>query len=154
MRRAILKLTALVLLNIVALVPSFAQSIDRERRETDWRNYKLPQEQFARYVDSEKSILFRVPASWQVNGLLKFKGPRDAELSVFVEKIPDGLPLRSLTNAVLQSLRNLPGGADSLAVRRTDISGLEAREFLFSIPDARGQMTRRMIWSTVSGPHA
>lgn len=154
MQTPLVKLTTLVLLNFVALVPSFAQSIDREGRDTEWRSYKLPEDQFARYVDGEKAILFRVPASWQLSGYLKFKGPGDAEFSLLVEKIPDGVPLRNFTNAMLQNLRNLPGGADSLAVRRTEISGLEAREFLFNLPDPRGQMTRRMIWSTVSGPHA
>jgi Flp pilus assembly protein TadD len=143
-----------VLITFVPLLNAFGQTADYERREAAWLKYELPQVEFARHVDNEKLILFRVPSSWHPSGYLQFKGPNDAELSVIVEKIPDGLGLRSYTNAVLQNLRNLPGGADSLTVRRTEISSFEAREFLFNLPDPRGRMMRRALWSTVSGPHA
>jgi Tfp pilus assembly protein PilF len=148
------RLIPLVLISFVPLLSAFGQNADYERREAAWSKYELPQVEFTRQVDNEKVILFRVPSSWQQDGYLQFKGPNEAELRVVVEKIPDGLGLRSYTNALLQNLRDLPGGADSLTVRRTEISSFEAREFLFNLPDPRGRMTRRTIWSTVSGPHA
>src|SRR5215471_16240314 len=131
-----------------------AQTVDPRARESEWRDYKLPPVEFARYVAANKIVMFRAPATWQRIGPLQFKGPFDTELKIIVEKVPDGIPLKSYTNAVLHQLRNLPGGADSLTIRETEISGLEAREFFFTLPNVQGETTRRMIWCAVSGPNA
>ncbi len=154
MPRACVRLLILLLVQLAAGSVVSAQTADPQARESEWRGYKLPAAEFARFVGATKIVLFRAPASWERAGYLQFKGPHDAELRVIVEKIPDGVPLKSYTNAVLQNLRNVPGGADSLTVRPTEISGLEAREFFLTLPDLRGQTTRRMIWCTVSGPNA
>ncbi|HWO00496.1 MAG TPA: transglutaminase domain-containing protein [Blastocatellia bacterium] len=142
------------LVQLLSVVNVLGQTAEQQLRDAEWKNHKLPAVEFARYVDLDKVLLFRVPASWQQAGPLRFKGPHDSELQVLIERIPDGAPLKSLTNGILHNLRDLPGGADALTVRRTEISALEAREFLFNLADAQGQMTRRLIWSTVSGPHA
>jgi tetratricopeptide (TPR) repeat protein len=154
MPRACVRLLILLLVQLAAASVVSAQTADPQARESEWRGYKLPAAEFARFVGATKIVLFRAPASWERAGYLQFKGPHDAELRVIVEKVPDGVPLKSYTNAVLQNLRNVPGGADSLTVRPTEISGLEAREFFLTLPDLRGQTTRRMIWCTVSGPNA
>jgi Flp pilus assembly protein TadD len=155
MPKPFVKLLILLVCQFAAGSIASAQTADAQARESEWRNYKLPPAEFSRFVDASKIVLFRAPAGWQRSaGYLSFKGPHDAELRVVVEKIADGIPLKSYTNAVLQNLRNIPGGADSLTVRPTEISGLEAREFFFSLPDLRGETSRRMIWCTVSGPNA
>jgi Tfp pilus assembly protein PilF len=142
-----------MLIQLIGVGVVSAQTVDPRARDNEWKSYKLPAADFTRTVVN-KTVLFRVPSTWQPVGYMEFKGPQETQLRVIVEKVPDGIPLVSYTNAVLQGLRNIPGGADSLTVRRTEISGLEAREFFLTLPDLRGEMTRRMIWSTVSGPNA
>jgi hypothetical protein len=155
MPSACVRLLILLFIQLTAGSVALAQTIDPQARESEWKNYKLPSADFARFIGATKIASFRVPADWeQSTGYLQFKAPHDSELKLIVEKVPDGIPLRSYTNAVLQNLRNIPGGSDSLTVRPTEISGLEAREFFFTIPDLRGETTRRMIWCTVSGPNA
>lgn len=149
------RLLVVLLVQLAAGSQAVAQTADPQARESEWKNYKLPAVEFTRFVGATKIVSFRAPASWERSpGYLQFKGPHDAELTLVVEKVPDGIPLKSFTNAVLQNLRNIPGGSDSLTVRPTEISGLEAREFFFTIPNLRGEITRRMIWCTVSGPNA
>ncbi|PYS73349.1 MAG: hypothetical protein DMF73_06090, partial [Acidobacteria bacterium] len=84
----------------------------------------------------------------------RFTGPYSALLQVSIAKIPNGLPLQSYTAEILQQLRNLPGSADSLSTRQTEMSGLESREIMFELPDENGTKTRRLIWCTVDGPVA
>lgn len=150
MSRVRARLLISIFIQFIAVAGVSAQTVDPSARDAEWKGYKLPA------VDSvvNKTVLFRVPAAWERGGYTEFKGPHETQLRVIVEKVPDGIPLVSYTNAVLQGLRNVPGGADSLTVRRTELSGLEAREFFFTLPDLRGDTTRRMIWSTVSGPNA
>src|SRR5947207_4374473 len=132
MPRACVRLL-LLLLHLAAGSVALAQTADPQARDVEWKSYKLPAAEFSRFVGATKIVTFRAPASWEhAAGYLQFKGPHDAELRVVVEKVPDGLPLKSYTNAVLQNLRNVPGGADSLTVRPTEISGLDAREFFFT----------------------
>ena len=155
MPTACVRLLILLLVQLAAGSAVLAQAADPQARESEWKNYKLPSAEFSRFVGATKIVSFRAPANWTRSaGYLQFKGPHDAELTVMVEKVPDGIPLKSFTNAVLQNLRNIPGGSDSLTVRPTEISGLEAREFFFTLPDLRGETTRRMIWCTVSGANA
>jgi hypothetical protein len=155
MPRTFARLLVLFIVQLAAVSITSAQTADPQARESEWKNYKLPPAEFSRFVDASKIVFFRAPATWErVAGYLSFKGPHDAELKVIVEKISDGMPLKSYTNAVLQNLRNIPGGSDSLTVRPTEISGFEAREFFFTLPNLRGDTTRRMIWCMVSGPNA
>src|SRR6185503_11710531 len=151
------RLRILLIVCIIHLATGFsalAQTADPQSRESEWKRYKLPAAEFSRFVAPTRIVSFRAPAGWERSGLLQFKGPHESNLQVLLEKVPDGIPLKSFTNAVLQNLRNIPGGADSLTVRPTEISGQEAREFFFTLPDLRGETTRRMIWCTVSGPNA
>lgn len=124
-------------------------------REAEWNQYALPQSTFVRQTDPSKEVLFLVPSEWkQQSEKLIFSGPHNATLTVFVEKIPDGMPLRDFVSALMQPLRSLPDGAESLVVRRTTISALEAREIMFETSADSEEVTRRIIWSTVSGPNA
>jgi tetratricopeptide (TPR) repeat protein len=143
---------ALVLLCLTA--ESRAQNSNTSAREAEWQDYKLPASNFLRYADSTKAITLRVPVEWKQQGnALEFVGP-DAELKVIIETIPDGLPLKSYVTSLMQGLRGLPGGPDGLLVRRTQVSGVEAREFLFELEDANKSAVRRMIWTAVDGPRA
>lgn len=153
MTRVRASLLIAILIQLFGVASVSAQTVDPRAREAEWKAYKLPAVDFTRSVVN-KTVLVRVPTAWERGGYMEFKGPHETQLRVIVEKVPDGIPLVSYTNAVLQGLRNVPGGADSLTVRRTEISGLEAREFFLTLPDLRGETTRRMIWSTVSGPNA
>ena len=155
MTTARVRLLVVLLVQLAAGSVAAAQTADPQARESEWKKYKLPAVEFTRFIGATKIVSFRAPTSWERSpGYLQFKGPHDAELILVVETVPDGIPLKSYTNAVLQNLRNIPGGSDSLTVRPTEISGLEAREFFFTIPNLRGDLTRRMIWCTVSGPNA
>ncbi len=153
MSRVRARLLISIFIQFIAIAGVSAQTVDPRARDDEWKGYKIPAADFKRNVVN-KTVLFRVPAAWERGGQTEFKGPHETELRVIVEKVPDGIPLVSYTNAVLQGLRSVPGGADSLTVRRTELSGLEAREFFLTLPDLRGDTTRRMIWSTVSGPNA
>jgi tetratricopeptide (TPR) repeat protein len=125
-------------------------------REAEWNRYVLPQSTFVRQTDPSKAVLFQVPGEWkqQQPDKLIFSGPNGATLNVIIEKIPDGMPLRDYVSAMVQPLRSLPDGADSLVVRRTTMSALEAREIMFESSAGSEEVTRRIIWSTVSGPNA
>jgi tetratricopeptide (TPR) repeat protein len=153
MLRVCSSLLIFVFIQVIGVTFASAQAIDPRAREAEWKGFKLPPAEFTRAVVN-KTVLFRAPAGWEHRGYQEFKGPHETQLRVIVEKVPSGIPLKSYTNAVLQGLRNVAGGADSLTARRTEISGLEAREFFMTLPDLRGESTRRMIWSTVSGPNA
>ncbi|HJQ68373.1 MAG TPA: transglutaminase domain-containing protein [Blastocatellia bacterium] len=134
---------------------SRAQNANVVARETEWRSYKLPETDFVRHLDATKSVMFRTPVDWKPQAIgQSFAGPDSAELRVVVEEISDGIPLKSYVAALLQGLRDLPGGADSITVRRGQVSGVEAREIMFEIADNRGFMSRRVIWCAVSGTKA
>ncbi len=125
-------------------------------REVEWNQYSLPQSTFVRQTDLSKAVLFSIPSDWKQHqpDKLVFTAPLGATLSVFIEKIPDGMPLRDYTSALLQQLRSLPDGADSLVVRRTTLSALEAREIIFETSADSEEVSRRIVWCTVSGPNA
>src|SRR5258708_16963096 len=140
-----------------------AQTAPLSSRDAEWKSYELPTSEFVRLVDESNAVLVRVPASWkkeeggkttEQQTSFRFAGPHSSLLQISAEKIPDGLPLPDYIAAILQQLRNLSGSADSLVVRRTEMSGLEAREIMFEMPDEKGEPTRRLIWCTVSGPVA
>ncbi|HEU4387887.1 MAG TPA: hypothetical protein VFV34_08825, partial [Blastocatellia bacterium] len=154
MQKPWFRLPGLVLLHLLVVFAASAQSGDPQARDREWKSYKLPPVEFARYVDPTRVVMFRVPKDWQQAGFRRFKGPQGSELALVIEKIPDGAPLASLTNGVLQSLRGLPGADETFTLRHTEISTLEAREVMFSLVDPAGLMTRRLLWFTVSGPNA
>jgi tetratricopeptide (TPR) repeat protein len=142
-----------ILIQLISATLASAQVLDQNTREAEWKAYTLPQVDFTRTI-LNKAVLFRAPAAWVHGGSMVFTGPHDTQLTVIIEKVPDGIPLKSYTNAMLQGLRTIPGGADSLTSRRTELSGFEAREFIMTLPNLRGESTRRVIWTTVSGPNA
>ena len=70
-----------------------ADSKTTASREAEWKAYKYPAGEFARFLDSTGKLIFRVPVEWQPSGNFQFKGPDSVELSVSVQEIPDGAPL-------------------------------------------------------------
>ncbi|HYV25501.1 MAG TPA: hypothetical protein VE969_09720, partial [Pyrinomonadaceae bacterium] len=146
----------------IALSPVLAQEIQPDRA-AQWKGYTLPTAEFRRVVDETHGVILRVPSDWKQEpatrsraqeSSYRFIGPYSTVLQVSIEKIPDGLPLQSYAAQIAQQLRNLPGTADSLSVRQTEMSGLEAREISFDLPDESGMQTRRLIWCAVDGPVA
>jgi hypothetical protein len=132
MRSSCLRLLILLFVQLAAGSVASAQNADPQARNAEWKSYKLPEAEFSRFLGTSKIVTFRAPASWeQAAGYLQFKGPHESELRLIVETVPDGIPLKSYTNAVLQGLRNIPGGADSLTVRTTEISGPRSARVLF-----------------------
>ncbi len=154
MPRTFIRAALAVALTLLAFsAGAYAQ--DSVAREAEWRAYKLPTSNFVRYVDPSKTIMFRVPAGWQQQGAEPiFKGPEETHLQLVIEKVPDGIPLQALVAGALQNLRNLPGGPDSLKIRRTQLSGVEAREIAFELADARGTLSRRILLCAVDGANA
>jgi transglutaminase-like putative cysteine protease/tetratricopeptide (TPR) repeat protein len=135
---------------------NYSQRSIVEDREAEWNQYSLPTSTFVRQTDPSKVILFRVPSEWpqQQTGSMEFLGPHGTTLSVIIETIPDGLPLREYVSSMLQQLRGVADSADSLVVRRTTMSATEAREILFETSDGSEQVTRRIIWTGINGPNA
>jgi tetratricopeptide (TPR) repeat protein len=125
-------------------------------REAEWNHWPLPQAPFVRQTDSAKVVLFQVPAEWKSlqPDKLVFSAPHGATLSLFVEKIAEGIPLRDYVTAMMQHLRSVTENSDSLVVRRTSMSALEAREVMFETDADSAEVSRRIIWTTVSGPNA
>jgi hypothetical protein len=156
MRRSAFRVLAALLPSLVLFAtPARAQITDADARETEWQSYKLPASEFARFMDESKSLVFRVPVEWKQQGSeLRFTGADGVELQVVIETIPDGIPLQSYASAMLQSLRSLPGGPDSIVTRRAWMSGIEAREILFEFANVGNATARRVIWSVVAGPRA
>lgn len=134
-----------------------AQTTRLQTRETEWKNYSLPQTNFARHAVADNKIIFRAPADWEEDrspGVLRFSGPHSSSISVLVQDVPDGSSLGEYVGAVLQGLRNLPGATESTFTRRTQFQDLEAREVLIEAPEPGGEMTRSTSWLTIVGPLA
>ncbi len=128
---------------------------DKASRDAEWQNYQVPSVPFKRYVSPSNSLVFRTPVSWQQLGTdLHFRGENEIEFRVIVEKIPDGIGLKNYLAGMLQGLRNLPGGLESLSVRRTQIGGLEGRELSFEVADLKGISSRRFVWVVANGAEA
>ncbi len=137
------------------LARASAQSLTVAEREAEWQSFKVPAALFARVVDAEQTLTFRVPADWQkATDGLRFTSPEGAQLTVIIEEIPEGLPLKGYVQGLMQGLRNLPGGPDAITVRKTEIASLEGREILFEVVEVTGAASRRMIWTTVNGSQA
>jgi Flp pilus assembly protein TadD len=138
------KFFSLVLLLLCTSVAS------AQTREEEWKSYALPQTNFARQINAEKEIIFRVPADWKKEDETTFVGPHSAEIKVFTQKIPDGYPLQEYVGTMVRSLRDIPGA--SIQNRKTRLQDLEARELLIELEDPEGQMARIISWVTVNGP--
>jgi len=156
MRKFSLTLVSFAVLIFVSAPQTAAQQTRVPEREAEWNQYVLPQSTFVRQTDEATTVLLQIPSDWkrQQSENLSFATPQGATLTLFIGKIPDGLPLRDYVAAVMQPLRGLPDGADSMVVRRTTISGLEAREIMFEVDSGTEEVSRRVIWTTVSGPTA
>ena len=156
MRKLSLTLVSFAVLIFVSAPQTAAQQTRVPEREAEWNQYVLPQSTFMRQTDEATTVLLQIPSDWkrQQSENLSFATPQGATLTLFIGKIPDGLPLRDYVAAVMQPLRGLPDGADSMVVRRTTISGLEAREIMFEVDAGTEEVSRRVIWTTVSGPTA
>src|SRR5574338_1157996 len=150
------KLVSLVLILLCASVAfSQAAQTPSQAREAEWKNYTLPQTNFARQMSPDKEFLFRVPADWKRQGdELGFIGPYTSVLRVTVQKIPDGYPFQEYFASVLQGVRDLPGAAEATLTRRTQLQDLEAREIFLEIDNTEGEIIRSTSWVTVSGPLA
>lgn len=121
-------------------------------REAEWQSYKLPADEFTRITAPANTLVFRVPSSWKPQGeALTFSGGENIELKVRVGEIPEGIGLKQYVGSLLQELHNIPGGADSLSVRRAELSGLEAREIIFDFQDLKGALFRKQVWITIDG---
>jgi len=156
MRKSSLTVVSVAILLLFVGHNARAQQSRVAEREAEWNQYVLPQSTFVRQTDPSKAVLFQVPGEWKQEqpDKLIFSGPHGATLNVIIEKIPDGMPLRDYVSAMMQPLRSLPDDADSLVVRRTTMSAIEAREIMFESNAGSEEVTRRIIWSTVSGPNA
>src|SRR5262245_27523325 len=151
MRKSILLLVCILCWTAV----STAQVSRSQARDAEWRSYALPQTNFARQINADKDLIFRIPADWQqANKALTFTGPHGATISVIVQKLPDGYPLLDYFGAILKTVRDQPGIGDAAIARKTQIQDLEAREIFLEAPDAEGEMFRSTTWITVSGPLA
>lgn len=145
----------LLLLLCTSVASGQAQLTPAQAREAEWKNYPLPQTNFARQLSPEKQFLFRVPANWQQQGdELVFIGPYRSVIRVTVQKVPDGYPFQEYFAAVLQGVRDVPGAAEQMLTRKTQLQDLEAREILLEIDNTEGETYRSTSWITVSGPLA
>src|ERR1700752_4532445 len=143
------KLFPLVLLLLCASVAS------AQTREAEWKNYALPQTNFARHIISDREFIFRAPADWKLEGESTFNGPHSAIIQVYAHKIPDGYPLREYVTSMVRTVRETPGvSAESIQSRKTRLQDLEARELFLEIESSEGQMLRLVTWVTVKGPLA
>jgi tetratricopeptide (TPR) repeat protein len=157
MHRLHLTLVSLVISLLVIAPQTRAQQTRVAERDAEWEQYALPQSTFVRQLDQTTTVLFQVPSDWKRKELtdkLSFSEAHGATLTFFVQKIPDGLPLRDYVAALLEPLRAVPDSADSMVVRRTTMSGLEAREIVFESDANTADLRRSIIWSTVNGPDA
>ena len=148
------KLLLLVVCLFCCVVPSVnAQLTALQARESEWKNYSLPQTNFTRQTNADKEIVFRVPADWEQQGPELFTGPHSSEIKVFIDKVPDGYPLPDFVGSVLRVVRSYPG-VEAPLTRKTQLQDLEAREIFFETPDAEGELVRTISWITINGPLA
>src|ERR1041385_4569823 len=153
-----IRLRMLAGLIVCVVVAVCSAQVANSDRAAEWKSWAIPAADFARFVDEENGVVARTPSAWKPDLTAKrgtrFIGPEATVLQLSIEKIPSGLPLQSYAAQILQGLRDLPGSGDSLTVRQVDMSGLDAREIMFTVPDEAGIQTRRLIWCAVDGPVA
>lgn len=152
MRKFLLPL--LLLLVSGGLVSTNAQPTRTQAREAEWKNYQLPKTNFARQTDPEKHFVFRVPADWQQLGGLLFTGPHAAQLTIVVQKVPEGYSFEDYFAATLQNIQALQNGAGSIITRKTLLQDNDAREIVLDANNPEGVLTRSTAWLTIHGPQA
>lgn len=153
MRKTLLPL--LVLLGVGSILSANAQNTRLQAREAEWKSYALPKTNFKRITNPEKTIVFRVPADWEQQGAeLKFSGPHGASLDILIQKIPEGYPLDDYFAAMLRTVKDLTGRAESILTRKTQLQDLEAREISLELPDPEGELMRSTSWVAIYGPAA
>ena len=153
--RKLLLLSLLLVCIFGGAVTASAQANRLQAREAEWKNYAVPQANFARQINSDKDLIFRVPADWkQQESQLVFNGPHSATITVTIQKVPDGYPLTDYFAAILQAVKDQPGVAETTVTRKTQLQDVEAREIFLEAPDTEGEMIRSTSWITVSGPLA
>ena len=129
------------------------QSARIEAREREWDAHAIPDAPFLRSVKREKGFVFRVPADWKQDSEGRvLSGPHSASVEIFTEKVPEGASLPDLVGSVMQAVRHTPGATESAIVRRTLLQDFEAREIVFQMPDASGEMKHMALWLTIRGP--
>src|SRR5688572_27990895 len=152
MRKLLVPLICLLCGSIISVR---AQTTTLQAREAEWKSYSLPQTNFARQMTPDKTVVFRVPAEWEMGqGNLVFNGPHGSRISVTPQTVPDGYSLTEYVAAVLKATAELTASTDSILTRRTQFQDLEAREILLESPDSEGRMFRSTTWITISGPLA
>lgn len=152
--RKLVVLPFLLVCMLACAVSASAQTTRLQAREAEWKNYAVPQTNFARQINPDKDFVFRVPASWQQEGNeLIFNGPHSSVLKVIIEKVPDGYPLQDFFAAILRVIKDSPG-AELALTRTTQLQDLEAREVVIETADAEGGLYRSTAWVTVKGPLA
>ncbi|HTG88272.1 MAG TPA: HEAT repeat domain-containing protein, partial [Pyrinomonadaceae bacterium] len=150
MRKLLVLLTCLICGSAVSLN---AQTARLQEREAEWKSYVLPQTNFSRQVNGEKTVVFRVPADWKQQGSeLVWRGPNDAQLSVTPQTVPDGYPLTEYVASVLKGMADVLGSTESILTRRTQFQDLEAREVFVDLEGEDGKAYRSTTWITISGP--
>lgn len=153
MRRTILPLV--FLLGLGSLISANGQPNRQQAREAEWKSYALPQTNFSRKIDVDKSFIFRVPAGWKQDGdAFTFNGPNSTILKVFIQKVPEGYPLDNYFGATVQSVKDYSGEVASIVTRKTQIQNVDARELVIEFSDAEGELTRSTTWTSLYGPHA
>src|SRR5207244_4264259 len=85
---------------------------------------------------------------------LAYTGDSGVSVDAVIEKIPDGYPVANVASSVLASVRDLPGAAETVAMRSIEISGLDGREIVFTFTTPRNAGLRRVIWVTATRPRA
>jgi Flp pilus assembly protein TadD len=131
-----------------------AQVTDLQAREAEWKSYALPKTNFKRQANTEKTVVFRVPADWKQDGPFQFIGPHTSRLEIVVQKVPEGYPLDDYFAALLQSVKDLTGRAESILTRKTQLQDVEARELFLESTDPEGELIRSTSWVTIQGPAA
>src|SRR5258705_13379076 len=102
MRKSYLTVVSVAILLLLVGTNARSQQTTVAQRETEWNQYVLPQSTFVRQTDPTKAVLFQVPSEWkqQQSDKLNFSGPHGATLTVIIERIPDGIPLRDYASAM------------------------------------------------------
>src|ERR687896_449630 len=99
------KLVLLLVCIFGCVVSSPAQINRLQARDAEWKNYAVPQTNFARQINPDKDLIFRIPADWkQEDQQLIFNGPHSAKITVMIQKVADGYPLLNYFAAVLQAV--------------------------------------------------
>lgn len=137
------------------LVTAKAQVTRLQAREAEWNSYALPKTNFKRQVNTEKTLVFRVPVDWEQQGQgFNFNGPHSASLEIAFQKIPEGYPLDDYFATLLRTVKDLTGSAESILTRKTQLQDIEARELFLETTSPDGEVIRSTSWVTIHGPAA